>query len=204
MKPCQCSRLKLSWWSHGTQRMAEREKLQTLCRSRWSLIALPPSPCPYTPPCMAPYISNSCLKFRPVSSMSINCCAKYSFSNIIFLKCSGFLVPATWSADTDSSSHWTLCWTFCFWNHSNHFSPARKTPFPSPSESVSYNRLTLPLVTAMLTNGHFCASSSSHTQQGPCHHFQEAVAATYTRNACTPWNNGDHFLYERTVDSFTP
>jgi hypothetical protein len=71
-------------------------------------------------------------------------------------------------------------------------------PFPSPSESVSCNRLALPLATAMLTNGHFCASSSSHTPQGLCHHFQEAVTATYTRNACTPLNNADlHFFYER-------
>lgn len=118
--------------------------------------------------------------------MSINCCATYSFSKTIILKCSGFLVLATWSADDDSSSHLTLYWPFCFWKHSNHFSPAWKMPFPSPSES------------AMLTNGHFCASSSSHTPQGPCHHFQEAVTATYTRNARTPWSNGDlHFLYER-------
>ena len=107
-------------------------------------------------------------------------------------------MPATWSADADSSSHLTLCWPFCFSKHSNHFSPTWKMPFPSPSEAVLCNHLALPLATAMLTNGHFCASSSSHTPQGPCHHFQEAVTATYTRNACTPWNNGDlHFLYER-------
>jgi hypothetical protein len=56
--------------------------------------------------------------------VSINCCAKHSFSNIIFLKHPGFLVLAIWSADADSSSHLTLCWPFCFWKHSNHFSPA--------------------------------------------------------------------------------
>lgn len=130
--------------------------------------------------------------------MLINCYAKYSFSKIIFLKRSGFLVPATWSADADYLSHLILCWTFFFWKYSNHFSPAWKMPFPSPSESVLCNCLALLLATAMLTNGHFCASSSSHTPQGPCHHFQEAVTTTYTRNACTPLNNADlHFLYER-------
>lgn len=55
--------------------------------------------------------------------------------------------------------------------------------FPSTSESVSYNRLALPLATVMLTNGHFCASSSSHTPQGPCHHFQES-SHSYLHQKC--------------------
>jgi hypothetical protein len=61
-----------------------------------------------------------------------------------------------------------------------------------------WNCLSLLLVTVMLTNGHFCASPSNHTPQGPRHHFQEAVTAIYTRNVCTPLNTAElHFLYKR-------